>query len=176
MTRVLAARRAEARARLDSAPDFAAFPPRMPRNTFSSETKAAIRQMVLQNHTGAEIRRANGVLCNKDVLYDAVRGARAEMRAAQARALRDAAAASGVWSSEIHLTEDSVFAEAFPSSHSSCFFRQFVFTLDVQVLRVCFIKRTSRANDVSDNNGQLRLVPHETRKKQASGPTKHSRF
>ena len=85
----------------------------MPRNTFSGETKAAIRQMVLQNHTGAEIRRANGVLCNKDVLYNAVRSAREEMRAEQSRALRDAAAASGIWSTEIHLTGDSVFSEAF---------------------------------------------------------------
>ena len=69
--------------------------------------------MVLQNHTSAKIRRANGVLCNKDVLYNAVMSAREEKRAEQSRALRDAAAASGVWSSEIHLTEDSVFAEAF---------------------------------------------------------------
>ena len=93
--------------------DFAAFPPRMPRNTFGGETKAAIRQMVLQNHTSSEIRRANGVLCNKDVFYNAVRSAREEKRAEQSRALRDAAAASTIWSTEIRLTEDSVFAEAF---------------------------------------------------------------
>ena len=133
MTQVLAARRAEARARLDSAPDFAAFPPRMPRNTFSGETNAAIRQVVLQNHTSAEIRRANGVLCNKDIFYNAVRSARKEMRAEQSRALRDAAAASGVWSTEIHLTEDSVFAEAL-NLRRGPFLWQFVCTFDLQVL------------------------------------------
>ena len=99
--------------------DFATFPPRMPRNTFGRATQTAIRQMVLQNHTSAEIRLAQGVLCNKDVLYGAVRSARAEMRSEQSRALRDAAATSRVWSSAIHLTEDSVFAEASPTS--GCF-------------------------------------------------------
>ena len=52
----------------------------------------------------------NDVLCNKDVLYHAMRGAREEMRMDQSRALRDAAALSDVWSSEIQLTEDKIFS------------------------------------------------------------------
>ena len=76
--------------------DFSTFPPRLPRNTFRGETRAAIRRMVLQNHTSAEIRMTNNVLCNKDVFYNAMRRAREEMREDQSRALRDGAARSAV--------------------------------------------------------------------------------
>ena len=55
----------------------------------------------------------NGVLCNKDVFYNSMRSARAEMRTDQSRALRDEVVKSDIWSSEIHLTEDKVFREAF---------------------------------------------------------------
>ena len=93
--------------------DFSVFPQRLPRNTFRAETKAAIRNMVLQNHSSAEIRLKNNVLCNKDVFYNAVRMAREEKKEEQSRALRDAAAKSDIWSSEIHLMENNVFHEAF---------------------------------------------------------------
>ena len=55
----------------------------------------------------------NDVLCNKDVLYNAMRSAREEMRTDQSRALRDAAPTLNVWSSEISLAEDNTFQEAF---------------------------------------------------------------
>ena len=92
--------------------DFS-FHPRLHRNTFSTETLAEIRNMVLQNHSSAEIRMTNGVLCNKDVFYNSTRSARAEMRTDQSRALRDEAVKSDIWSSEIRLTVDNVFREAF---------------------------------------------------------------
>ena len=53
------------------------------------------------------------VLYNKNVLYNSMRGALEEMGTDQSRALRDAAALSDVWSSEIQLTEDKIFQEAF---------------------------------------------------------------
>ena len=92
---------------------FSSFPSRIPRNTFTDETKEAIRKMVLENRPCGEIRMKNDVLCNKDVLYNAMRSAREEMRTDQSRALRDAAATSDVWSSEISLAEDNTFQEAF---------------------------------------------------------------
>ena len=92
---------------------FTTFPARIPRNTFTNETKEAIRKMVFENRPCGEIRMKNDVLCNKDVLYNAMRGAREEMRTDQSRALRDAAASSDMWSSEIQLTEDKIFQEAF---------------------------------------------------------------
>ena len=92
---------------------FSTFPTRMPRNTFTDKTKEAIHKMVLENRPCGEIRMKNDVLCNKDVLYNAMRGAREEMRTDQSRALRDAAALSDVWSSEMQLTEDKIFQEAF---------------------------------------------------------------
>ena len=92
---------------------FSTFPTRMPRNTFTNQTKEAIHKMVLENRPCGEIRMKNDVLCNKDVLYNAMRGAREEMRTDQSRALRDAAASSEVWSSEMQLTEEKIFQEAF---------------------------------------------------------------
>ena len=56
---------------------------------------------------------ACGVLCNKDIFQNALRQARADIRADQSRALRDAAAKSPLWSSEVHLTVRNVFYEAF---------------------------------------------------------------
>ena len=47
--------------------DFAAFPPRLPRNTFTDEAMAAIRHMVLPNHSNAEIDMTNKFRCNDDV-------------------------------------------------------------------------------------------------------------
>ena len=52
-------------------------------------------------------------LCNNDIFQNAVRGAHRRMNSEQARALRDTAAKSGVWSSTIHLADDNVFSEAF---------------------------------------------------------------
>ena len=69
--------------------------------------------MVLENRPCGEIRMKNDVLCNKDVMYNAMRGGLEEMRTDQSRALLDAAALSDVWSSKIQLTEDNIFQEAF---------------------------------------------------------------
>ena len=52
--------------------DFSTFPPRLPRNTFRGETMEAIRRMVMQNHSSAEIRMTNNVLCNTEVIVDGV--------------------------------------------------------------------------------------------------------
>ena len=56
------------------------------------------------------------VFCNKDVFYNVVRKARADQLSDQARALRDAAGASRLWCSEVHLGEQNVFVEAFFSN------------------------------------------------------------
>ena len=75
---------------------FSTFPARMPRNTFTDQTKEAIHKMGLENRPCGEIRMKNDVLCNNDVLYNAMRGAREDMRMDQSRGLRDAAALSEV--------------------------------------------------------------------------------
>ena len=92
---------------------FSTFPRRVPRNTFSADTRATIYDMAIQNKTSAEIRMACGCLCNKDVFQNALRRARSDTRADQSRALRDAAAKSALWSSEVHLTDHNVFFKAF---------------------------------------------------------------
>ena len=55
----------------------------------------------------------HNLLCNNDVFQNVVREAHRRINSGQARALRDAAAKSGVWSSTIHLTDNNVFSEAF---------------------------------------------------------------
>ena len=45
--------------------DFSTFPPRLPHNMFRGETGAAIRRMVLLNHSSAEIRMTNNVLATR---------------------------------------------------------------------------------------------------------------
>ena len=57
---------------------FEMFPRRLPRNTLGADVRAAVHAMVLQNRPCAEIRRQNGILCNKDVLQNAMRSARKE--------------------------------------------------------------------------------------------------
>ena len=74
---------------------------------------ATIHDMALQNKTNAEIMMACGVLCSKDIFQNALRHARADIRADQSRALRDAAAKSPLWSSEVHLTVRNVFTKRF---------------------------------------------------------------
>ena len=69
--------------------------------------------MVAEKRPCSAIRMRNNLLCNNDVFQNAVRGAHRRMNSEQARALRDAAAKSGVWSSAIHLTDNNVFSEAF---------------------------------------------------------------
>ena len=92
---------------------FSTFPNRVPRNTFNNETTCMVNEMVKQNRTAADIRMACGALCNKDIFQNALRRARWELRTDQSRSLRDAAAHSVIWSSEIHLTIDNIFFEAF---------------------------------------------------------------
>ena len=92
---------------------FGSFPRRLPRNTLGADVRAAVHAMVLRNRPCAEIRRQHGILCNKNVLQNAMRSARKELVSEQSRSLRDAAASSQLWSTEIHLCEDNVFHEAF---------------------------------------------------------------
>ena len=53
------------------------------------------------------------VLCSKHVFQNAVRNERAVARLDQARAIRDVANKSKIWSSVKHLNSDNVFVEAF---------------------------------------------------------------
>ena len=69
--------------------------------------------MVAMKATTAEIKMAHNVLCNKDVFQNAIREARANAKADQARAVRDAVKNSTVWSSEVHLNSNNMFVEAF---------------------------------------------------------------
>ena len=69
--------------------------------------------MVAMKATTADIKMAHNVLCNKDVFQNAIREARANAKADQARAVRDAVKNSTVWSSEVHLNSNNMFVEAF---------------------------------------------------------------
>ena len=92
---------------------FSSFPTRMPRDTLDKDVKQSIRQMTAERRPTASIKIAHNVLCNNDVFYNAVRRVRLELVSEQARALRDAAALSDAWFSEMHLGANNVFVEAF---------------------------------------------------------------
>ena len=121
--------------------DFSTFPNRVPRNTFDAETKAMINNMVVQNKPSAEIRLTTGALCNKHVFQNALRQARSDIRADQSRALREAASQSAIWSSEIHLTGENAFFEAF-------FVNSVLLTKRLRVTHV-FMDDTSCTNEFS---------------------------
>ena len=55
----------------------------------------------------------HNVLCSKDIFQNAVREARANAKADQARAVRDTVKKSTIWTSEVHIDADNVFVEAF---------------------------------------------------------------
>ena len=63
--------------------------------------------------TGTEIKMTHNVLCSKDIFQNAVREARANAKADQARAVRDTVKKSTIWTSEVHIDADNVFVEAF---------------------------------------------------------------
>ena len=93
--------------------DFSAFPSRMPRNVFNATTIQEFNVMVSKGATCCDIAMKYDVLCSKHVFQNAVRDARVNARMDQARAIRDVANKSNVWSSVIHLNSDNVFIEAF---------------------------------------------------------------
>ena len=93
--------------------DFSAFPSRMPRNTFNAAMIQEFNVMVSKGATCCDIVMKHDVLCSKHVFQNAVRNARAVARMDQARAIRDVANKSKMWSSVIHLNSDNVFVEAF---------------------------------------------------------------
>ena len=99
---------------------FEAFPTRMPRDTIDDDVKERIVEMALARRPCAAIKMDNDVFCNKDVFYNVIRKARSDQISGQARALRDAAMASDLWSSEIHLGEHNTFVEAFFSNTNVC--------------------------------------------------------
>ena len=72
-----------------------------------------IYDMAMQNKTNVEITMACSCLCSKDIFQNALRQARSDIRADQSRALRDAAAKSAFWSSEVNLSDHNVFYDAF---------------------------------------------------------------
>ena len=69
--------------------------------------------MVSQGATCCDMVMKHDVLCNKHVFQNTVRNARAVARLDQARAIRDVANKSKMWSSVIHLNSNNVFIEAF---------------------------------------------------------------
>ena len=121
--------------------DFSSFPQRMPRNTFARDTLEQFREMVSQGRSCAEVKMECGVLSNKNNFQDAVRAARQEAKADQARGVRDAVSRSAVWASEVHLDNDGVFVEAF--------FRNAALAAKGLCVRFVFVDDTSCANDFS---------------------------
>ena len=59
------------------------------------------------------MRLQGNIMCNKNVFQNVLRDARNDMRAEQARGLRDAAMKSDVWSTQINLAMDNTLHEAF---------------------------------------------------------------
>ena len=92
---------------------FVTFPVRVPRGILTAASKEAISEMAFQSVSTASIRLRNDILCSKNILQNALREPRSAMRAEQARALRDAAMKSSVWSTQIHLAHDNALREAF---------------------------------------------------------------
>ena len=92
---------------------FVTFPVRVPRGIFTAASKEAISSLAFQSASTASIPLRNDILCGKNILQNAFRESRSTMRAEQARALRDAAMKSSVWSTQIHLASDNALREAF---------------------------------------------------------------
>ena len=148
---------------------FTTFPSRIPRNKFTNETKEAIRKMVLENRPRGEICMKNDVLCNKDVLCNAMRGALEEMRTDKSRALRDAAASSDMWLSEIQLTVDKIFQEKQSEviSHKSNLVEHC--SLSIENQNEC---RSFRENDRMFSNGQSESEISKLKNVRGENPTK----
>ena len=121
--------------------DFSVFPSRMPRNTFDPSVLEQFNVMVSSGRSCYDIEIEHNVLCNKHVFQNAVRKVRAETRQDQARAVRDLAMMSRLWSSEIHLSADNVFMEAF-------FANSFLVARRLSV-KFVFVDDTSCSNDFS---------------------------
>ena len=92
---------------------FSTFPSRVQRNIFTEKSKAVISSMVLQNISSSSIRLQCNIMCNQNVFQNVLREARTNMRAEQARGLRDAAMKSDLWSTQINLARDNSLYEAF---------------------------------------------------------------
>ena len=92
---------------------FDVFPARMPRSTFPDGAVRLINNKAAENKTTAEIRKELDILCNKDVFQNTIRKTRALSKEDQARRLRDTADESQLCSSDIRLTMENVFYEAF---------------------------------------------------------------
>ena len=120
---------------------FSVFPSRMPRNTFDPSVLEQFNDMISSGRAGRDIEMSHNVLCSKHVFQNAVRNARAETRQDQARAVRDLARGSRVWSSEIHLSVDNVFVEAF--------FANAVLLARGLVVKFVYVDDTSCSNDFS---------------------------
>ena len=118
---------------------FNVFPSRMPRKTFSEDMMEEIREMAMKKTPTEEIKMRVGAVCNGDVFQNALRGVRKDICSEQCRALRNAACGSGLWSSEIHLTRDNVFVEAFFTNTAlspSCIDNDIVFIDDTSCANV----------------------------------------
>lgn len=92
---------------------FDVFPERMPRSTFSQETLCRFQRMINENQPCAEIKIQNEVLCTKNTYQNATRRFRAEKNTEQARELRDVAGSSSLWHTEVCLSKECVFIEAY---------------------------------------------------------------
>ena len=92
----------------------------MPRDTVDKDVKERVVEMALAQRPCASIKMDNGVFCDNGVFYNVIGKVRSDQISGQARALRDAASASVLWSSEIHLGDDNVFVEAFFSNAKVC--------------------------------------------------------
>ena len=69
--------------------------------------------MVMEKQPCALVKMKNAVWCNNDIYQNVVREAHKRMNSEQARALRDVAGMSTLWSSTIHITDNHQFVEAF---------------------------------------------------------------
>ena len=92
---------------------FSVFPPRMPRSTIPDDVAERIKEMTMKKTRTPEIKMAVGALCNRNVFQNALRGVRKDILSDQCRALRNETSVSNLWSTEIHLTHENVFVEAF---------------------------------------------------------------
>ena len=137
--------------------DFSVFPSRMPRNAFDTGVLEQFNVMVSNGGSCYDIEMAHNVLCSKHVFQNAVRNVRADTRQDQARAIRDLAMTSRVWSSEIRLSADNVFVEAF---FANSFFGGKEAVCEVRVCRRHFVfKRLFTASCLHAVSG---LVKHDS--------------
>ena len=126
---------------------FDVFPTRMPRSTFSDATLQHIEAMIVTNKTCAEIRLENDILCNKFTYQSATRKYHQEKKAEQSRELRDFLPSSRLWNSEIRLSENNVFHEAFFSNAAlvlSGVTVDFVYVDDTSCTNTFFVPRHRR--------------------------------